>query len=171
MKTYILRSPETDRKGVNIPNLLNDLDDYGDSNAHGTAEAGEGVVTPGAATAAISLGTTSELYNVVAGGSGLSPGVDGMYMLMFGVQWSTPLFGPHAGTVAPQPTLRLVEVWLNGAYLASASISAFVDGNDSGSLMARLTAGDILEVYAANNDGAGTGTYASARLQIAKIAP
>ena len=172
MKTYILRAPETDRKKVLVPTRLSDLTDYADSIAHGKAVTEtDAVVTPGAAAAAIALGTTSELRNVVASGNGLAPEVAGLFLITFSVLWFSPLGGTYAGTVAPPPAQRIVDVYVNGAYLATATASGFTDGNDIGTVIARLAANDVVEVYAANNAGAGTGTYTHAELFIAKLAP
>lgn len=172
VKTHILRAPETDRKKVLVPNLLTDLDDYADSVSTGKASTDtDAVITPGGGHLVIGLTDTSDLRNMVVSGDGLAPGVDGLFFVNFSVLWFSPFGGPYAGTAAPPPASRLVELYVNGAFYASAAASGVTDGNDVGSTILRLAAGDTVELYAANNGGAGTGTYTHAEITLAKVAP
>jgi hypothetical protein len=172
MKEYIVRAPQTDRLKILVPNKLTDLTDYASGLCSG--EATRTVYHRVASGTPYNnvFDQTANLVNVIAHAEGLEVGVAGLYMVLFGIQWETPLFGTHVGDYAPAPADRGGYVSINGVGGAGATVAGASNGTDSGTALVRLLAGDYVEVFAFNNDAtAGAGASPGATLQLARIAP
>ncbi len=170
MKKYILRAPETDRKGVDVPTLLTDLTDYADSIAHGKA-----VSTPyhnvgnTGAYLTVNLDTASELINVTSDAVGLTVGKDGLYLILASTTWliggTIPGPTPRASTL-----LRHSAVTVNGVASGTLTNAPTDDGVDAGSFLLRLAAANYVTITAASTDGTSEGRLIGS-ISLTKIAP
>lgn len=169
MKKHILRAPQTDRYALNVPTSAADLADtaVGDVSFRKLTCA---VLAPGT-NAVIACPTTVAATGMTADGTGLAVTSPGLYLVTFSVTWASPAFGTHVGTIAPQSSLRTVNLDQNASNVATAATSGERNGTDRGTVLVRCAAGDTLQVHAANNDGAGTGTYSDASVQALLVAP
>lgn len=185
MKSVIMRTPETDRKKVEIPTLLTDLTDYADGIctgkmlityitddtpdyngiciAGGTAAFGVGDAVTGTPSTQVYSNET----NVTEATSGFVVTVPGTFMVTFYVQFGTALPPMGGGCVAPPESERQVFLMVNGSPVAVATPSlAFYD---SGFALITLAADDLVEISI--SVGATGGGIISAQLSLAKVAP
>ena len=172
MRRVVLRAPETDRKIVEIPTSVGDLDKTPMGKASYSGDGNSAI--PSGMSAEIPCPTLSESVRMGSDGTGLVISEPGLYLVTYSLEWYTPLVGPMVGWVPPNPANRVVALNLNSTPVAYAQASSVVVGVDAGTYIVRCIAGDTLRVFAANNAPApppNTGTYIRAYVHAVMLAP
>jgi hypothetical protein len=172
MKKYIVRTPETDRFGLDVPTKLTDLTDYAAGQCSGQLERKAYHKVPNGTDYDNVFDTTISLTNAIAHAEGAQVNVAGLFLVTYSVVWFTQTTGASAGDLSPAVTLRSVTLKQNGSVIHSATTAGSANGSDGGTVLVRLAATDFLEVFAKNSDPtANSGASPSAILQFVKVAP
>lgn len=170
MKTVIVRTPETDRKLVEIPTQLSDLEDSPANEAgrcEGKVEFTDPTcITGGAGWFSPTL-VEDYLTNATAITGGISPNFGGLFMVKFSALWASVLPPMGGGCSAALANERGTRLLLNGDVVDGAVVGG--GGFDSGGLALRMEAGDQLSVEV--NAGATGGGLAAVSLEIIRFSP
>ena len=168
MRRVVLRAPETDRKIVEIPTSVGDLDKTPNGRVYRTADT---VITyPN--NVALPLDLSGTLTRISRDGTGLVVDSAGLYILSYNIDWATAPPGPYAGYVPPSNTLRTTAVYVNGVVQGYATNGSIPASSDFGTTILRLAAGDTVQVYGYNNDPApNTGFITGGSLHAVMLAP
>lgn len=180
MRTEILRSPETDRKRVEIPNLLTDMNDYASRMAAGRVSA-TGLPDPmcplfqqpfatqtyGSPAAELVLPDfDTSSVGVTQGPNGLIVPAAGLYLITAVVGWNSYSANCGMSSISPPgPGLAIAYI------LAGSSASTpLVDGISLTAILP-MEAGDEARISVLNNDSVNTvGPILYASLALARIA-
>lgn len=167
MRRVIVRTPETDRKLVEIPTKLTELDDYAGSIAHGTGEVTTTNIVEPFTSENSSFDTTNEVVNMGTGPE-LTAQVAGLYLCIVTVRWALDAVNPQD---------RYIGISKNGAssfeeYLYindnnAAGVAKNTD--DQASFLIRLAVGDTVQPRV-QNPTAGAYEH-TATLQVVRVAP
>lgn len=168
MRRVVLRAPETDRKIVEIPTSVGDLDKTPNGKVYRTTDT---VITyPN--NVALPLDLSGTLARMSQDGTGLVADYAGLYLVTFNIDWATAPPGPYFGYGPPSNTLRTTAVYVNGVVQGYATNGSSPASSDFGTAIIRLAAGDTVRVYGYNNDPApNTGFITSGALQAVMLAP
>lgn len=155
MRKYVLRSPETDRALVNVPD-----------HAYGYGASPTLIALPDGTGAALGLAPTTVtppspiMYKVTNGEAlGFTLQTTGLYLVTVRVRWQFS---------APGSVTRTVGVARNGSAILTPAVTSTVgaDTTDYATLMFLFEAGESISGYAFNTNGGGGTQVISSNLAI-----
>lgn len=166
MKEYIVRAPQTDRLKISVPTQLDELNDPSGSLlvSHATGSTTGSTAVEPFAIQPLNLDTYGELVGASSDSGKIAVSVAGWFLIIATAQWGV-------GGSSPV-TERGIHIYVNGSSVSELRMNGPIDSmhSDQFSLMFRLAAGDIVQVYAKNYTGALFAVETS-RLQLARLAP